>query len=68
MRVFFLGVGYCARRLIAREPWIEASGTVRTAERVAVLRAEGVDAYAFDGARAEPGLERALKEAEAIVV
>ena len=68
MRVFFFGVGYCARRLIARESWIEASGTARSAEGVAALRAEGVDAYAFDGAHADPGLERALKKAEAIVV
>jgi nucleoside-diphosphate-sugar epimerase len=68
VRVFFLGVGYCARRLIAREPWIEASGTARTAERVAALRGEGVEAYAWDEARAEPGLEQALGKAEAIVV
>jgi len=68
VRVFFFGVGYCARRLIAREPWIEASGTARTAERVAALRDEGVDAHAFDGAHADTGLERALKKAEAIIV
>ena len=68
MKVFFFGVGYCARRLIARQSWIEASGTARSAERVAALRAEGVEAYAFDGAQVDPGLERALKKAEAIVV
>jgi nucleoside-diphosphate-sugar epimerase len=68
VRVFFFGVGYCARRLIARESWIEASGTARSGERVAALRAAGVDAYAFDGAHADPELERALKKAEAIVV
>jgi nucleoside-diphosphate-sugar epimerase len=68
VRVFFFGLGYCARRLIAREPWIEASGTARTAESVAVLRREGVDAYRFDGGDAESGLEPALKSAEAIVV
>jgi len=68
VRVLFFGVGYCARRLVARESWIEASGTARSAERVAALRAEGVDAYAFDGAHVDPGLERALKKAEAIVV
>ena len=68
MRVFFLGVGYCARRLIARERWIEARGTARTAARVAALRDEGVEAYAFDGAQADSGLERALEKAEAIVV
>ena len=27
VRIFFFGLGYCARRLIQREPWIEASGT-----------------------------------------
>jgi nucleoside-diphosphate-sugar epimerase len=68
VRVFFFGVGYCARRVIAREPWIEASGTARSAEGVAALRAKGVDAYAFDDAHVDPGLERALKNAEAIVV
>ena len=68
MRVLFFGVGYCARRLVARESWIEASGTARSADGVAALRAEGVDAYAFDGAHVDPGLERALKKAEAIVV
>jgi nucleoside-diphosphate-sugar epimerase len=68
LRVFFFGVGYCARRLIEREPWIEASGTARTVEGVAALRREGVEAYAFDGAHADPGLEQALEKAEAIVV
>ena len=68
MKVFFFGLGYCARRLIQREPWIEASGTARAAESVAALRREGVEAYRFDGAEAEPGLEQALAQAEAIVV
>jgi nucleoside-diphosphate-sugar epimerase len=68
VRVFFFGVGYCARRLIAREPWIEASGTAQTGEHVTALSGEGIEAYAFDGARADPGLEQALKKAEAIVV
>ena len=68
MKVFFFGLGYCARRLIQREPWIEASGTARTAEAVAALRREGVEAWRFDGAEAESGLEQALSRAEAIVV
>jgi nucleoside-diphosphate-sugar epimerase len=68
LKVFFFGLGYCARRLIQREPWIEASGTARTAESVATLRREGVEAYAFDGAEAEPGIAEALSKAEAIVV
>jgi hypothetical protein len=68
VRIFFFGLGYCARRLIQREPWIEASGTARTAEAVAALRCEGVEAYQFDGAEADPGLMQALSKAEAIVV
>jgi len=68
LKVFFFGAGYCARRLIAREPWIEASGTVRTAEGADALRGIGVEAYAFDGAHADPQLERALGRVEAIVV
>jgi nucleoside-diphosphate-sugar epimerase len=68
VRVFFFGLGYCARRLIHREPWIEASGTARTGAAVSALRREGVEAYQFDGAEADPGLEEALGRAEAIVV
>ncbi len=68
MRVFFFGLGYCARRLIAREPWIKASGTARTAERVAALQREGIEAYAFDGASVAAGVEDAIRRSEAIVV
>jgi nucleoside-diphosphate-sugar epimerase len=68
LRVFFFGLGYCARRLIQRESWIEASGTTRTDDAVNALRREGVEAYRFDGSDAEPGLGQALEKAEAIVV
>jgi nucleoside-diphosphate-sugar epimerase len=68
VKVFFFGLGYCAEALIRRTPAIEPSGTARTEERVAALRASGVEVYVFDRARADPGLEEALKRAEAIVV
>jgi nucleoside-diphosphate-sugar epimerase len=68
VKVFFFGVGYCAEALIRRTPSIEASGTARSDERVAALRAIGIDAHVFDGVRADPGIEPALKRAEAIVV
>ncbi len=68
MKVFFFGLGYCARRLIQRESWIEASGTTRTTDAVNALRRESVEAYRFDGSDAEPGLRQALEKAEAIVV
>jgi nucleoside-diphosphate-sugar epimerase len=68
LKVFFFGLGYCARRLIWRESWIEASGTTRTADAANALRREGVEAYRFDGSDAEPGLGQALEKTEAIVV
>jgi nucleoside-diphosphate-sugar epimerase len=68
VKVFFFGLGYCARRLVQREPWIEASGTARTVEAVSSLRREGVETYAFDGADADTGLEEALEKAEGIVI
>ncbi len=68
MKVFFFGLGYCAEALVRRTPGIEPSGTARTDDRVAELKRRGVEAYAFDGARADLGLEDALKRAEAIVV
>jgi nucleoside-diphosphate-sugar epimerase len=68
VRIFFFGLGYCARRLIQRESWIQASGTARTAESVAAFRREAIEAYQFDGTDADPGLEQALGKAEAIVV
>jgi nucleoside-diphosphate-sugar epimerase len=68
VRIFFVGVGYCARRLIEREKWIEASGTARSAQSAAALRAVGVKAYLFDGVQADAGLDEALTAAEAIVV
>ena len=68
LKVFFFGLGYCAEALIRRTPSVEPAGTARSDQRVAELRAAGVEAYVFDGAPADPGLEDALQRAEAIVV
>ena len=68
MKVFFFGLGYCAETLIRQSPGLEPSGTARSESRVDVLRTGGIDAHVFDGARAGPGLEAALRRAEAIVV
>ncbi len=68
MKVFFFGVGYCAEAVVRRAVSIEASGTARSDERVAALRAIGVDAHVFDGLWADPGIDPALGRAEAIVV
>ncbi len=68
LRVFFCGLGYCAEALIWRARSIAPSGTARSDARVDALAAAGVDAHVFDGTRAGPGLEAALRRAEAIVV
>ena len=68
LNVLFLGLGYTAEALIRRAPSIEPSGTARSEARVAELRAGGVEAFVFDGTRADPGLEDAVRRAEAIVV
>ena len=68
MHVFFFGLGYCAEAIIRLTPSIEPSGTVRSDERAAEVRRRGVEVFVFDGARADPGLEEALKRAEAVVV
>ncbi len=68
LNVLFLGLGYCAEALIRRAPSLEPSGTSRSQERVAALREAGVEAFVFDGMRADPGLQAALTRAEAIVV
>ena len=68
MRIFFLGLGYCAETLIRRAPEIEASGTTRSDERAAELREKGVEAFVFAGERLDPGLEDAVRRAEAVVV
>jgi nucleoside-diphosphate-sugar epimerase len=68
VRIFFFGLGYCARRFIALGQMIEASGTTRSDEGVATLRAEGIAAHRFDGGHGEEGLPADLDRAEAIVV
>ena len=49
MRLFCFGLGYSARRIIARGESLEASGTTRGAEAASALRRDGVAAFAFDG-------------------
>jgi nucleoside-diphosphate-sugar epimerase len=68
VKVFFFGLGYCAKALIRRTASIEPIGTVRNEAHVAALRDRGIEAYAFDGARADPGVDEAIRRAEAIVI
>ena len=68
MRLFCFGLGYSARRIIARGESLEASGTIRGAEAASALRREGVAAFAFDGARGDEALLPALARAQVLLV
>ena len=68
--VFCFGFGYSAAHLAARMApygW-KFSGTVRSAEKVAALTAQGVDGYAFDGLTYSADIEDALATASHILL
>jgi len=68
MRLFAFGLGYCARAAIARGNAAEASGTVRSAAAAQALRANGIEAFAFDGAHYDAALLGALSRAEILLI
>jgi nucleoside-diphosphate-sugar epimerase len=68
VRLFCFGLGYCAERLIARERSWRPAGALRDADRAGALRRQGVDAFAFDAGRPEPGLVSALRVAQLLLV
>ena len=57
MRLFAFGLGYTARRVLARLPGVEASGATRDPETARAWRRDGVAAWAVgDPAAAEQSL------------
>lgn len=68
MSVFAFGLGYCATRIIARGALGPAGGTARGRATVDGWRAAGVDAFLFDGARADDGLAAGLARADVALV
>ncbi len=68
MRLFCFGLGYSARRVIARGENVEASGTTRGAEAASALRRDGVAAFAFDGVRGDRALLPVLARAQVLLV
>ena len=68
MRLFCFGLGYSALHFLSLRADIAAGGTVRTQEKADGLRADGVDAYVFDGARGDTALLGALARAQALLV
>jgi nucleoside-diphosphate-sugar epimerase len=68
MKIFAFGLGYAARRVLARLPNVEASGTTRNPGTSGDWRRDGVSAWAVDDPAARPALEAALRGAETLLV
>ena len=68
MKLFCFGLGYSALHFLARQESVEASGTVREADKAQALAADGVEAFVFDGRRADAALAPRLAAAEALLV
>ncbi len=68
MRLFAYGLGYVARRVLARLPGVEASGATRDPEAARAWRAGGVAAWAVGEAAASSALESALSAVETLLV
>lgn len=70
MKLFIFGYGFSAKA-IARDlkdqcDWI--AGTSRSLEKCAVIEADGLRAFQFDGENASPAISEALKEATHILL
>jgi len=68
MRVFAYGLGYAARRILARLPNVEASGATRDPDAARAWTDNGVAAWAVDDPESQSALEAALRAADALFV
>ena len=70
MNLFVFGIGYTAGHYLRHHagPFARVAGTVRSAERIAALAADRIRALRFDPPQADPAIEAALAEADALLV
>jgi nucleoside-diphosphate-sugar epimerase len=68
VKIFCFGLGYSALHFLGGQEGVEASGTVRDADKAQALRRDGVEAFVFDGRRAESAMAPRLAQAEALLV
>jgi len=68
MRIFAFGLGYTARRVLARFPGAEVSGATRDPEAARAWRRGGVAAWAVGDPAERSALEAALCGAETLLV
>jgi len=68
LSLFVFGLGYSALHFVRENKALTTSGTVRSAAAAAALRREGIEAFAFDGARGDAGLVEALSKADLLLI
>jgi nucleoside-diphosphate-sugar epimerase len=68
VKIFCFGLGYCALRFLESQGSVQASGTVRSADKAEALRRDGVEAFVFDGQRADGAMAPRLAQAEVVLV
>jgi len=68
VRIFCFGLGYSALHFLEGQQSVEASGTVRDADKARALTRDGVAAAVFDGARVDAAIAPRLAAAEALLV
>jgi nucleoside-diphosphate-sugar epimerase len=70
MNLFVFGIGYSAGHFVRETTgFSEIAGTVRSADKAAALRREGIDALVFDGeAEADPAIAAELARADLCLV
>jgi nucleoside-diphosphate-sugar epimerase len=68
VNIFCFGLGYSALHFLEAQESVAASGTVRDADKAQALRRDGIEAFVFDGQRAEAAIAPRLAEAEALIV
>jgi dTDP-4-dehydrorhamnose reductase len=68
--LFAFGLGYSALHFVrrCRGRFGKVAGTVTSEEKAATLRAEGIEAFLFDGESADPRIAEALGRADTLLV
>jgi len=63
VNLFAFGVGYSAAHFVRRYRgrFEKIAGTTTSPEKVAALRADGMETFVFDGTSADPGIASALR-------
>jgi nucleoside-diphosphate-sugar epimerase len=68
VKIFCFGLGYSALHFLHARESLEAAGTVRNENKARALRGDGIEAFVFDGQRADAAIAPRLAEAEALLI